>query len=167
MAKTPLPEIDIAIEDLGWHNHPDLPELIEKAVKASIEHAKLEFPDDAELSILLTNDDQMKLLNKQWRQKNAATNVLSFPGSDVQPGEPADGLIGDIVVAYRTVSSEAEANNIPFSDHFCHLVIHGFLHLFGYDHQNGRDAECMEALERKALAALGIPDPYLESVPVN
>ena len=105
-----------------------------------------------ELSIALIDDAHMQGLNTQYRGKDAPTNVLSFP---------ADGpLLGDIVLSFETIAREAEAKSVSFADHLSHLLIHGFLHLQGYDHQNETDAAEMEALEISALAALGIDNPY-------
>lgn len=105
-----------------------------------------------ELSIALTDDAQMRTLNRTYRDKDAPTNVLSFP---------ADGpLIGDIVLSYETIAREADAKGAAFTDHLSHLLIHGFLHLQGYDHENAVEAAQMEDLEITALAALGIDNPY-------
>ena len=99
----------------------------------------------------------MQTLNSQWRGKDAPTNVLSFPAGDA-PGEP--GPLGDIVIAYETAAKEAEEATMPFGDHVSHLVVHGVLHLLGFDHMQDDEAERMEQLERRGLASLGIADPY-------
>jgi probable rRNA maturation factor len=123
-----------------------------------------------ELAIVFSNDSAIRALNRDWRGKNAPTNVLSFPALDL-PAPIAgrrDGgkrrnsspYVGDIVLAYQTVAREAVAEGKPFGHHLAHLAIHGFLHLHGYDHENDRDAQRMERLERKILARLAIPDPY-------
>jgi probable rRNA maturation factor len=105
-----------------------------------------------ELSIALIDDAQMQTLNHQYRDKDRPTNVLSFPAD-----EP---LLGDIVLSYETIAREAAEKNVTFEAHLSHLLIHGFLHLQGYDHQTEADAQAMEALEIDALAALGIDNPY-------
>ena len=116
---------------------------------------------------MLGNDSAIKALNRDWRGKNAATNVLSFPAAPTSPaakgGKSArpTPYIGDIVIAYQTTAREAAAEGKPFSHHLAHLAIHGFLHLLGYDHESDAQADAMENLERKVLAALGVPDPYL------
>src|SRR5204862_1172290 len=98
-------------------------------------------------------------LNRDWRGKNAPTNVLSFPAA---PGKArsASPYIGDIVIAYQTVAREAAAEGKRFNHHLAHLAIHGFLHLLGYDHGNDRDAQKMERLECNILKRLAVPDPY-------
>ena len=105
-----------------------------------------------ELSIALTDDAQMAQLNKQFRSKDGPTNVLSFPAGGM--------LLGDIVLSYETIKREAKEKDTAFEAHLSHLLIHGFLHLQGYDHINAADAAVMEALEISALAALGIDNPY-------
>lgn len=112
----------------------------------------------AELSILLTNDEVQRDLNRDWRQKDSATNVLSFPGRE--PDESLEGLIGDISLAYETLEREAAERAVTFEAHFTHLLVHGFLHCLGFDHQTDDEALAMETLETQILAALGIDDPY-------
>lgn len=111
----------------------------------------------AELAILLTDDSAIRVLNRQWRGIDVATNVLSFPTSEAGGNPP---LIGDIVLAHETIAREAEAEGKPFAHHLAHLVVHGYLHLLGYDHQRACDAEAMENAERRVLRHLAIPDPY-------
>ncbi|CAA7621354.1 rRNA maturation RNase YbeY [Magnetospirillum sp. SS-4] len=116
-----------------------------------------------ELSIVLADDATVRGLNRDWRGKDAPTNVLSFASLDDEDAPLAEGaplLLGDVVLAWETVSREAAEQGRPLADHFSHLVIHGILHLVGFDHQDDRDADEMEALETTLLASLGIPDPY-------
>jgi probable rRNA maturation factor len=110
-----------------------------------------------DVTIVLTDDVEMAELNRTWRGKDAPTNVLSFPAGD-GPGEP--GPLGDIVIAFETTQREANDENTALADHLSHLVVHGVLHLLGLDHMQDAEAERMEDLERNALAALGIADPY-------
>ena len=121
-------------------------------------------------SVLFTTDDRVHELNHEWRQRDKPTNVLSFPmleRADLIHLDP-DGssemppvLLGDIALAYETCAREAAAKRIPLADHAAHLIIHGLLHLAGYDHEiSDEDAEAMERLEINALALLGIADPY-------
>lgn len=117
--------------------------------------------DEAEVSLLLADDAEIRRLNASWRGRDSATNVLSFP-LDQPPAGDETRHLGDIVLAFETVSREAMDKNIPLAQHAAHLVVHGLLHLLGYDHEITKDAEEMEHLEVKILARLGMPDPYLE-----
>jgi len=117
-------------------------------------------------SLLLTSDAEIHALNRKWRQRDKPTNVLSFP---MLPREEllalaADGppeLLGDIALAYETCAREAAEKHVPLEHHAAHLIVHGLLHLAGYDHEvSGAEAEEMEALETKVLAICGIADPY-------
>jgi probable rRNA maturation factor len=112
----------------------------------------------AELSIVLTDDAEQQQLNAQWRGIDKPTNVLSFP--QIEPGGPVTGLLGDIVLARETLEREAAEQSVSFDDHFTHLVVHGFLHILGYDHLAEDEALVMEGLETQILASLGIADPY-------
>lgn len=115
----------------------------------------------AEISIVLTGDAAIRKLNATYRGKDKATNVLSFPTmSWVNPAEPGPLILGDVVVAYATTAREAKDADKSLKDHLSHMVVHGVLHLLGYDHETSSDAKTMERLETKILAALGIADPY-------
>lgn len=154
-------DIDLVIEDDAWGGEPNLLALAQKATYETMLH--LGFSDiESELSLVFTNDEAIKAINAQWRNKDKATNVLSFPAFDVEPNEEPDVMLGDIIIAYETVEREAAEENKPFDHHLTHLFVHGLLHLLGYDHENDEDAEIMEALEREILAKLCIPDPYTQ-----
>lgn len=112
----------------------------------------------AELAIVLTNDAEQRDLNLQWRGKDSPTNVLSFP--QIEPFGPVVGILGDITMARETLEREAADQGTSFADHFTHLVVHGFLHILGYDHLSDAEALQMESLETQILASLGIDDPY-------
>lgn len=159
----PAIEIDIRIEAAGWRASTISPEsLATEAVRAALSAVDID-ATAAELSILLTDDTEIAALNRQWRDKPGATNVLSFPGAALTDGGTPAGapvLLGDIVIAFETATAEAGAAEIPFSDHLRHLVIHGVLHLLGYDHENDADAAIMERCEVEILGTLGVPDPY-------
>ncbi len=159
-----LPHIDISIEAGGWPEEAILDQLIAAAIESAGDSAKLIWPEQAELSAVFTDDKAMAELNGQWRNKPTPTNVLSFPGGDIKVGQPSDLMIGDLVFAFETVVKEAEEQDKPFEHHLTHLIIHGFLHLFGYDHLNDEEAEQMETLETVALANLGIEDPYKDDL---
>ncbi|WP_375394467.1 rRNA maturation RNase YbeY [uncultured Sphingomonas sp.] len=125
-------------------------------------------PATIEISIRLTDDDQVRTLNAQYRHKDKATNVLSFPmiqpdllETVTQNSDDGEVLLGDIVLAYGICAAEAAANGVSVEHHATHLVVHGTLHLLGYDHLGDGEADAMEEIERAALASLGIADPYL------
>ena len=159
MSNFPI-EIDILIEDDRWSD--ELSDSAERAVNAAIAHLKLLPEGPCELSILLTNDAHQHELNAQWREKQSSTNVLSFP--QIEPFAPLFGLLGDISLAYETVTKEAHDEQKTLKDHVTHLCVHGFLHILGYDHLTDDDAEEMEGLERNILKDLEIADPYAELV---
>lgn len=126
----------------------------------ALRQSKAKVKGAAELSILLTNDEEQQELNKQWRGKDSATNVLSFP--QIEPFGPVVGLLGDITLARETLVREAEEQGVTFEAHFTHLVVHGFLHILGYDHLDDAEALQMESLETQILASLGVDDPYAD-----
>jgi len=115
-------------------------------------------PEGFEIAVMGCDDARIAALNRDFREKDAATNVLSWPASDTPP--MAAGELGDIAIAYETCLQEASEKGISIHDHVTHLLIHGILHLLGYDHISDSEAEEMEALEIKALAKLGISNPY-------
>lgn len=150
---------DVAINADGWQSEHSLRMLVDRVLEATL-HA-LEFDDvDSELSLVFTDDANIRTINAKWRHIDKATNVLSFPAFPIQPGQRPGPILGDIVIARETVQREAQEENKSFDDHLSHLIVHGLLHLTGYDHQNDEEAEQMESLERKILASLGISDPY-------
>lgn len=114
----------------------------------------------AELSIVLTDDAEQQVLNRDWRGIDRPTNVLSFP--QIEPFGPVSGILGDITLARETVAREAAELGKSFTDHFTHLIVHGFLHILGYDHIEDADALVMEGLETQILKSLGIADPYAD-----
>ena len=106
----------------------------------------------------MTDDAEQRQLNKEWRGIDKPTNVLSFP--QIEPFSPVVGILGDIVLARETLEREADEMGVTFTAHFTHLVVHGFLHILGYDHLTDAQALQMEGLETQILATLGIADPY-------
>lgn len=151
---------DMAINADGWQNEETLRQLVDGVLQATL--LELGFDNiDSELSLVFTNDADIREINAKWRHIDKPTNVLSFPAFALQPGQEPGEILGDIVIARETVEREAAEEDKNFDDHLSHLVVHGLLHLMGYDHQNDDEAEQMEALERKILASLGISDPYL------
>lgn len=153
-------DIDIAVEAGDWPDEAGLNELASRAISAALEELGRTASTASELSLLFTDDEHIAVLNRDWRGKDKPTNVLSFPAFEMAPGDPLPPLLGDIVIASETVFSEAALEGKPVEYHLTHLVVHGFLHLLGYDHESEEDADEMEALERQVLARLAIPDPY-------
>ena len=163
--------VDLLIEDDRWNVLP-LDTLGETAARAAFDALALP-PDGFEVTLLACSDHRIALLNEEFREKAQPTNVLSWPSDERgaehpgdQPSRPVPGTLedpeslGDIAIAWETVEREASEGGIPLADHVTHLVVHAVLHLLGYDHEDDRDAELMEGIEVKALASLGLPDPY-------
>lgn len=164
--------LDVALSsDAPWPEH-DWETLAIRAARAAIgltPHGELLTSAAAiEISMRLTSDDEVHQLNNQYRHKDRPTNVLSFPM--IQPdlleavtlnSDDGEVLLGDIVLAYGVCEREAAERGIGLETHATHLIVHGTLHLLGYDHIDDREAETMEAIETEALSQLGIADPYL------
>ncbi len=148
--------VDIAVESPLWDAFEDAGALAETAIGAALRHVHAKLHADAEISLLLCDDAFIRGLNARWRGQDRPTNVLSFPAAD----PAASPILGDIAIAYETMAREAEEEGKSLRAHFSHLVVHGVLHLVGYDHQDEAEAEVMERLEREILAMLGIEDPY-------
>lgn len=140
---TATPEIDILREAGDW---PDVEALVRRALGAVTR-------ENVEISVLLTDDAHIRVLNRDYRVKDKATNVLSFPQDEPE-------MLGDIILAYETVMREAAEQGKTFEAHLTHLLVHGCLHLLGYDHEEDDEAEEMEALEVEILAGLGVNNPY-------
>jgi probable rRNA maturation factor len=143
--------IHLEIDEPRWRKTRGLGARLTAAAEKALKRAKA--PKGAALTILLADDARLKTLNRDFRGKNKPTNVLSFP--HLEPG-----YLGDIALAYGVTEKEAKAGGKRFADHATHLVVHGVLHLLGYDHETERQAKTMEPLETAILAALGIADPY-------
>ena len=151
----------------------DLDDIVTTAARAALVGADVSITAGVELGVRLTDDAEIRTLNRDWRDRDAATNVLAFAlndSPDIPVGEPAipvgeNGVVmlGDVVVAYETSAGEAVEQNKSLTHHLSHLVVHGTLHLLGFDHEREDEAEIMEALERVVLHRIGIPDPYLGS----
>lgn len=160
--------IDVIIEDDRW-SAIGLPALSQRAFNATLDALGLE-PSVFEASALGCDDARIQLLNADFRSKDSATNVLSWPSEErgaMVPGEmpvlPApgpDAELGDIAIAYDTCAREAGEQNKALADHATHLLVHATLHLLGFDHENDPDAALMEGLEVEILGNLGLPDPY-------
>jgi len=162
--------LEVAIEaDEEWDSSSSWEQLVRRAAEAAI--AESAFPQLAtgarpvELSVRLSGDDEVRALNTQWRGKDKATNVLSFPmaeSDDLTSAKLADAelLLGDIILARGVCEAEAADKGVSVQDHATHLVVHGTLHLLGYDHHDDDEAADMEAREVRALGRLGIANPY-------
>ena len=161
--------LEVAIDaDEEWDSSEDWETLARAAAEAAI--AESAFPQLAsgpravEMSVRLTGDDEVRALNAQWRGKDKATNVLSFPMTEANSLDASsDGpelMLGDLILARGVCAAEADEKQVRLEDHAAHLMVHGTLHLLGYDHHDDAAAEDMESREVRALARLGIPDPY-------
>ena len=173
--------VEIEVEAEAWRALPELESLVREAASLALSHREAggvpakpgsgalavapstaprslspaDAVEDASFAILLTDDAAVRELNRQWRGKDQPTNVLSFPAA-----ETAAPWLGDVALAWETCAREAAEQNKAPAHHVTHLVVHGVLHLLGWDHQTDAEAESMEALERDILARLGVPDPY-------
>jgi probable rRNA maturation factor len=147
-------ELNVVVQDERWRDAlPEAETAVADAVVAA--RAELERPSDAPVSVVLADDAYVKELNIAYRGKKEATNVLAFPATAGPEPE-----LGDVVLALETVVKEAESSGLPLRDRVAHMVVHGYFHLAGYDHQSEAEADVMENLERRALARLGMADPY-------
>jgi len=142
-----------------WSRVPDMEPLARRAIEASCATAGILLLEGAEVGVQLADDDRVRALNRQWRNVDTPTNVLSFPAF-ATTGLAISPMLGDIVLAYETVDREAADEGKTFADHAAHLIVHGFLHLIGFDHTTDAEAETMENLETRILAAIGIANPY-------
>lgn len=159
---------------------PSWPSALETSIHTALQVAysklvnevfELSSSHDWELAVALISDNEIQVLNRDWRGKDNATNVLSFPSGILNENAPEDpttnalnGMevsLGDIALAWETVYREADEETKPLQNHVQHLAIHGLLHIFGFDHETVEEAEEMEALEIEILGELGIPNPYL------
>ncbi|MGH6836596.1 MAG: rRNA maturation RNase YbeY [Methylocella sp.] len=155
------PAIDVAIEAEGWASLEDPSRLAEAAILAAIRESGVSLAANTEISVLFCDDGFIRGLNRKWRGIDQPANVLSFPSKGNAAFAP---LLGDIVIAFETAAREASEAGRPLRDHVAHLLVHGFLHLIGYDHIGAAEAEAMEALERASLGRLGIAAPFWESL---
>ena len=155
-------DLTVTVEDDAWVGALPKPDaLCEAAVRAALGEVGIDHA--CELSIALTGNDRVQDLNREWRDKDKPTNVLSFPAGDDPDAAQAQGrpeMLGDIVLAFGVTRDEATEQGLEFEHHVTHLVVHGVLHLLGYDHIEDDDAEEMETLESTILKGLGLRDPY-------
>lgn len=153
---------DTILENDSWQD-TDLATLAERAATLTLTHLGLPH-EPFEIAVLGCDDARIAALNAEFRGKPVATNVLSWPASELHPADtpeiPPAGELGDIALAYETCLREARELGKPLTDHVTHLIVHGTLHLLGYDHAEEAEATRMEGLETAILARLGLPDPY-------
>jgi probable rRNA maturation factor len=160
-------EIDVAVPCTAWTEAcPAAEAVVGKAARLALGGGAITLIAPLVIGVRLTDDDEQRRLNRAYGGKDAPTNVLAFPLADLAdplpPGSPL--LLGDVVLAFETVRREAEVQGKPLADHLRHLVVHGVLHLLGFDHDSELDAAAMEAREVEILAALGVPDPYRDTI---
>jgi probable rRNA maturation factor len=168
------PSIDIVIESALWAGEPAAEAVVRDAIAtaAAVVRAapgRIRPVSAGEVSVVLTDDDAIRRLNRAWRRIDKPTNVLSFPAAKLPAAklpmatrsDPGSPLLGDIIIAYETTAHEAAAEAKSFAHHVAHLAVHGFLHLLGYDHDSDEEAEEMERLEARILARLDVPDPHM------
>lgn len=161
-----MPELDIqiSVETEGWADETSLEALASRVFASAalqLEQQGQLFPSTGiEVSLVFTDDTAIADINAEWRGQEKPTNVLSFPAYPLVPGGMPGPMLGDIVIARETVERESLELEKSFDDHLTHLMVHGFLHLFGYDHMTSEEADIMETLETGILASLGLSDPY-------
>ncbi len=151
--------IETRIDCARWSALEGLDFLIAASLQAALEESGDDLPEGAVVSLLFCDDLAIRELNRQFRGKDKPTNVLSFPGPG--PVETAH-FLGDIAIAYETVAREAQEQGKSLEQHCRHMIVHGFLHLLGYDHEEDEEAEAMEAMEIRILRRTGVDDPYRE-----
>lgn len=148
--------IAITVEHPGWRKITRLRGRTKAAILACETEMMVEINPLAELSLLLSGDERIRELNAVWRGLDKPTNVLSFP----QKSSTSNNMLGDIVISFDTIKREAGLEDKVLTDHYTHLLVHGYLHLLGYDHEIDAEARVMENYESRILARLGLPDPY-------
>ena len=150
----------VLIEESGdWSAFPARESLIARIAAVIATYPPCARLRGREANVVLADDTLVRSLNRAYRGKDAATNVLSFPFAPL-PSSEEIGPLGDVILAHETVVKEAAEQGIPSAHHFQHLVVHGLLHLIGFDHETDAEAAAMEQLETRILAELGVPDPY-------
>jgi len=153
------PLLSTLVECESWNQHEGFEALASEVIARAVTATQIKLAKGAEVSLLLCDDARIAKINCEWRGLDKPTNVLSFPAAPraLLAKSPA---VGDIAIAYETVAREAVDEGKTFRDHYMHMVLHGFLHLLGYDHETDAEAEEMEELEISILATLGVADPY-------
>ena len=165
MPTDPRLDIQLGVEAGKWPDEAELQSfcarVLEQAAGFLAMKAGQPLPGEpVEISLVFTDDEDIRGINAEWRGQDKPTNVLSFPAFPLKPGGRPGPMLGDIILAEETLRREALDQGIAFDDHLTHLLVHGFLHLFGYDHITDEEATVMEGLEIRILAELGLENPY-------
>ena len=150
------PLLSTLVECDAWNQHEGFEALASEVIAKAVAATKMKLAKGAEVSLLLCDDARIREINREWRGLDKPTNVLSFPA----PEQVGSLALGDIAIAFETVAREAAEEGKSLADHYSHMVVHGLLHILGYDHEMDDEAEIMEALERAILGRMGIADPY-------
>lgn len=161
--------IDLLIQDKSWKSHKEINQnLMEDVFRLVINHLKIPICDNiVEISVNLTNDENIRTINKNYRRRDKSTNVLSFSLYDKKSNVINDFLklpcmsLGDVIFSFDTIKEEAEEQGKNFTDHFIHMLVHSYLHLFAYDHMKDKERKDMETMEIKILDSINIGNPYI------
>ncbi len=165
---TPKPNIDVSVQEPEWETFENVETLVKMVTAATLGMAILPpaiIGCELETSIVLANDDLVHILNREYREKDQPTNVLTFATLDDKDNITPEGEnlnLGDVILSYQTIEREAQEQGKFMLDHLKHLIVHGVLHLLGYDHQDDERANDMETLEIRILESLGVQNPYIE-----
>jgi probable rRNA maturation factor len=157
--RTASPAVEIVVEAGAWPAARSLRRLTEAAIAAAARKSGRTIAPNSEVAVVFADDAYVRALNRRFRGKDRRTNVLSFPMTAVARGSYGP-LLGDIMLGHQTVKAEAEGQGVSLADHLTHLIVHGFLHLLGYDHAIEAEALAMERRETAILKGLGVADPY-------
>ncbi len=168
----PDAQIDVAIQDPAWGDIPNIEGLVLTTVRTALQMAKLPQKIDGkklEISFMLANDELTHVLNREYREKDKPTNILTFAALDdeQEPMGPDTISLGDVVLSFQTIEREAREQGRFLQDHITHLVAHGTLHLLGYDHIEDHEATDMETLEIRILEKLGVQNPYTQKITMS
>lgn len=153
--------IDLVIPCAEWLEIAEIETIVSKSARQAVQAALPEAAADVEVSIVLGSDELIRGLNRQYKNQDKPTNVLSFPSGECVLDELGPKLLGDVILAYETIGAEAQVQGKSISNHACHLTVHGVLHLLGFTHDEEEQAQHMEQLEIDILASLGLPNPYV------
>lgn len=165
----PDAQIDIAIQDPAWEDVTGIQGLVTTTVRTALSMARIPSQitgKKLEISFMLANDELTHVLNREYREKDKPTNILTFAALDDEhaPLGPNTISLGDVILSFQTIDREAKEQGRFLRDHITHLVVHGTLHLLGYDHENDDDATNMETLEIRILEKLGVQNPYTQKI---